>query len=348
MANVTTTGYDLAVVGATGVVGREMLELLEERDFPVASIRAMASARSAGDRLPFAGEAVEVEHLAEASFEGVDLALFSAGSSVSEAHAPRAVEAGAVVVDNTSAFRMDEEIPLVVPEVNGGALEQFASPGIVANPNCSTIQMVVALAPLQRRAGLERLVVSTYQSASGAGQGGIDELLEELHNWADADGEDWEAAGEVFAHPLAFEALPQIGSFDDSGFTSEELKMVHETRKILGRPHLEIAPHCVRVPTLRSHSESLSVDLGEALEVDEIREAWEGAEGIRLYDAPDRQRYPLGRLAERTDATWVGRLRRDLDRPETVHFWVVADNLRKGAALNSIQIAERLAEREAL
>jgi aspartate-semialdehyde dehydrogenase len=348
MANDTTHEYDIAVVGATGAVGREMLELLDERDFPVASLRAMASARSAGDELAFGDETVVVEELAGASFDGLDLALFSAGSAVSTEHAPRAIEAGAMVVDNTKAFRMDDDVPLVVPEVNGGLLEELSAPGIIANPNCSTIQMVVALQPLEQLAGLERVVVSTYQSASGAGQGGIDELLEELENWARSDGHDWEAAEAVFAHPLAFEALPHIGSFDDNGFTSEELKMVHETRKILDRPELSVASHCVRIPTIRSHSESLTVDLGDEVNVEEVHETWEQAPGIRLCDVPGDEQYPLGRLAEKTDDTWVGRLRRDLDRPETLHFWVVSDNLRKGAALNSIQIAEQLANRDGL
>lgn len=350
MAVRTESGFDLAVVGATGAVGREMLSILDEGEVPIASIRAMASHRSAGRTLPFDGTEIEVEDLAEASFDGIDVALFSAGSSVSLEHAPRARDAGAVVIDNTSAFRMDADVPLVVPEVNSDVLEEFEPPGIIANPNCSTIQMVVALEPLDEAAQLERVVVSTYQSASGAGQQGVAELREELRNWAEADRreddpEDWEAAREVFAHPLAFEALPHIGSFDESGFTSEELKMVHETQKIMGRPDLSVASHCVRVPAIRSHSESLTVDLESPLSVEKARRLWEEAPGVKLYDDPSEERYPLARLAARDDDTWVGRVRRDLDRPETLHFWVVSDNLRKGAALNSVQIACALAEK---
>ncbi len=284
------------------------------------------------------GEMTVSSEVMDVTFDAVDRIEAAVG----------AIEAGAMVVDNTKAFRMDDDVPLVVPEVNGGLLEELSAPGIIANPNCSTIQMVVALQPLEQLAGLERVVVSTYQSASGAGQGGIDELLEELENWARSDGHDWEAAEAVFAHPLAFEALPHIGSFDDNGFTSEELKMVHETRKILDRPELSVASHCVRIPTIRSHSESLTVDLGDEVNVEEVHETWEQAPGIRLCDVPGDEQYPLGRLAEKTDDTWVGRLRRDLDRPETLHFWVVSDNLRKGAALNSIQIAEQLANRDGL
>ena len=335
--------YNVAVVGATGAVGREMLEILEERDFPVASIRAMASPRSAGNEIPFGDETVVVEDLAKASFDGVEIALFSAGSSVSKEHARRAVDAGAVVIDNTSAFRMEPQIPLVVPEVNADALEEFELPGIIANPNCSTIQMVVALEPLARAAGLERVVVSTYQSASGAGQKGVTELLEELRNWAETDdGEEWEAARDVFDHPLAFEALPHIGSFTDSGFTTEELKMVNETRKIMSLPDLSVASHCVRVPSIRSHSESLTVDLSEALSADDARAIWEEAPGVEVLDQPEEAKYPLARLAAETDETWIGRIRGDLDRPNSLHFWIVSDNLRKGAALNSVQIAEDL------
>jgi len=344
MTTRSQSGLNVAVVGATGAVGREILEILDERDFPVASLRAMASPRSEGRELPFGDGTVVVESLAEADFDGVDLALCSAGSDISREHAPRMVEAGATVVDNTSAFRMDDDVPLVVREVNAEALETVAGPSIVANPNCSTTQMVVALEPLEEAFGLERVVVSTYQSASGAGRGGVDELIDELENWADSDGDSWAAAREVFDHPLAFEALPHIGSFDETGFTSEEQKMVHETRKIMDRPELSVATHCVRVPAIRSHSESLTVDLAEQPSVDELRRLWAERPGVEVCDEPAESRYPLARRAEKTDATWIGRIRRDLDRPATIHFWVVSDNLRKGAALNSIQIAEHLVD----
>ncbi len=342
---INETGFDVAVVGATGAVGREMLEILEERDFPVRTLRAMASKRSAGQKLEFRGQEVEVEDLQEASFEGVDFGLFSAGSGVSKEHAPRAVEAGVVVIDNTSAFRMDPDTPLVVPEVNpqdivDGPNGEPAS--IIANPNCSTIQMVVALKPLQDAVGLERVVVSTYQSASGAGQQGIDELMASVK--ARVDGTE-EPEAHKFAHPLAFEALPHIDVFFDSGFTREELKMVNETRKIMSLPELQVAATCVRVPAIRSHSESVTVDLKEALSADKARQLWEKAPGVKVYDDPTTHTYPLARLAEKTDDTWVGRVRQDLDRDKTLHFWVVSDNLRKGAALNAVQIAEELVRR---
>ena len=333
--------FEVAVVGATGAVGREMLEILAERNFPVGRLRAMASPRSAGKRLPFNGGEVEVEDLTTADLAGVDFALFSAGSSVSKEYAARFVEAGAVVIDNTSAFRMDEDVPLVVPEVNPEALSEHQ--GVIANPNCSTIQMVVALKPLADRYGLKRVVVSTYQSASGAGQSGVSELLEGVR--AKVAGEQ-EPTPSTFAHPLAFEALPHIDTFDPTGYTREELKMTRETRKILGDPTLRVSATCVRVPVVRCHSEAVTVDLGEVADLDEVRRLWEEAQGVALLDDPSTATYPLSRPAEGTDPCWVGRLRQDLDLPETLHFWVVSDNLRKGAALNAVQIAEALSKED--
>ncbi len=331
-------GFDVAVVGATGAVGREMLSVLEQREFPIANLRAMASHRSAGRTLQCGGQSVVVEDLEEADFSGVDFALFSAGSTVSRRHAQRAVDAGAVVIDNTSAFRMDAGVPLVVPEVNQQAARDHR--GIVANPNCSTIQMVVALKPLVDQYGLERVVVSTYQSASGAGQSGVDELMEGARAYIKGE---QEPAPSTFAHPLAFEALPHIDVFDENGFTREELKMIRETRKILDDPALEISATCVRVPVLRCHSEAVTVDLGRAVDVDEIRQIWRDSDGVEVLDNPASAQYPLSRPATDTDPCWVGRIRRDLDRPQTLHFWVVSDNLRKGAALNAVQIAESFA-----
>ena len=338
---VSAKGYVVAVVGATGAVGREMLATLERRAFPVATLRAMASSRSAGGRVRFRGEEVEIEDLNKASFEGVDFALFSAGGAVSKVHGPRAVSEGAVVIDNTSAFRMEEGVPLVVPEVNPEALEGHQ--GLIANPNCSTIQMVVALKPLAEKYGLKRVVVSTYQSASGAGQKGIEELL--AGSRAFLDGEQ-EPEPVTFAHPLAFEALPHIDVFEESGYTREELKMVWETRKILGMAELEVSATCVRVPVLRGHGESVSVDLEKEVSVEEVRKLWRESAGLEVLDDPDAKRYPLAREAAGTDPCWVGRIRRDLDRKETLHFWVVSDNLRKGAALNAVQIAETLVKEE--
>ncbi len=340
---ISESGFDVAVVGATGAVGREMLSTLEQRAFPVRTLRAMASSRSAGTSVAFGDHKVVVEDLQTASFEGVDFGLFSPGSSVSKEHAPRAAAAGTLVIDNTSAFRMDPQVALVVPEVNPEAIVD--APGIIANPNCSTIQMVVALKPLADAVGLERVVVSTYQSASGAGQKGIDELMSSVEAYLDGERED--KPGQKFAHPLAFEALPHIDVFFDSGFTREELKMVNETRKIMSLADLPVAATCVRVPVVRSHSEAVTVDLGAPLSAEEARELWQQAPGVRVLDDPSTNAYPLARLAEHTDATWVGRVRQDLDRDQTLHFWVVADNLRKGAALNAVQIAEEIVRRRA-
>lgn len=331
--------FDVAVVGATGAVGRQMFRVLEERQFPIGTLRALASSRSAGKTLQVCGREVVVENLDEAAFDGVDFALFSAGSSVSRVHAPRAVDAGAVVIDNTSAFRMIPEVPLVVPEVNPHALADHD--GIVANPNCSTIQMVVALRPLADEYGIRRIVVSTYQSASGAGQSGVSELIEGARAYLEGEQEPTPA---TFAHPLAFEALPHIDVFDETGYTREELKMIRETRKILGDDDLEIAATCVRVPVVRSHSEAVTVDLERPIDLDEVRQIWASAPGVKVVDEPGENVYPLARRAEGTDACWVGRIRRDLDRQSTLHFWVVSDNLRKGAALNAVQIAETLIE----
>lgn len=334
----TTKRYNVAVVGATGAVGQEMLNMLKERSFPVGTLRLMASARSAGKTLSWGKEEVVVEDLASASFEEVDLALFSAGGSTSTTYAPIAAAAGAIVIDNSSAWRMDEQVPLVVPEVNAHALKNIPK-RIVANPNCSTIQMVVALQPLREAVGIERVVVSTYQSASGAGQTGIDELMADVH--AQVNGAQ-PPKREKFAHPLAFEALPHIDTFFDSGYTREELKMVHETRKIMDLPGLHISATCVRVPVLRSHSEAITLDLGAPLSTKDAQDLLAKAPGIKLYDDPGSNIYPLAKLATGTEPTWVGRVRQDLDRPKTLHMWVVADNLLKGAALNAVQIAEAL------
>ncbi len=329
--------YTVAVVGATGAVGREMLETLEARDFPIEKVRAMASARSAGTLARYGGKDVIVEDLETASYEGIDFALFSAGGSVSKAFAPKFVEAGAVVIDNSSAFRYDDDVPLVVPEVNPGALAGHR--GIIANPNCSTIQLVVALKPIHDVAPIERLIVSTYQSASGAGQKGVWELWNAVK--ARVEGEQ-EPSPSTFAHPLAFDVLPHIDVFQDNGYTKEEMKMVWETRKIMGLPDLDVSATCVRVPVLRSHSESVTLDLGRPLSAADAKQILSMAPGVKVWDEPSENRYPLARLAEGGDDTWVGRVRNDNSRPNTLHLWVVSDNLRKGAALNAVQIAELL------
>lgn len=333
--------YNVAVVGATGAVGQEMIATLLRHEFPYKQLRLMASPRSAGQVIEVRGESITVEDLSTADFTGVDFALFSAGGSVSKEHAPRAAKQGAVVIDNTSAFRMDEDVPLVVPEVNPEAIDEHN--GIIANPNCSTIQMVVALQPLQEAVGIERIVVSTYQSSSGAGQQGIDELMADVNHYL-GHGEAPER--KKFAHPLAFEALPHIDTFFDSGYTREELKMVYETRKIMTLPELQVSATCVRVPVIRSHSEAVTVDLKAPLTAEQARELLASAPGVIIADDPANNVYPLARQAEGKDATYVGRIRQDLDRPNTLHFWVVSDNLLKGAALNAVQIAEAIISKD--
>ncbi|MBN1946735.1 MAG: aspartate-semialdehyde dehydrogenase [Bradymonadales bacterium] len=331
------SGMVFAIAGATGAVGREMLRELEESDLPVAGLRLLASERSAGSKLRFRSTEVEVEPLRPEAFAGVQVALFSAGAERSLLFAPCAVEHGAVVIDNSSAFRMDPRVPLVVPEVNPAECERHQ--GIIANPNCSTIQLVLPVKVLVDAVGVERLVVSTYQSASGAGQSGIEELLLETRRFLDGES----PRARIFAHPLPFEVVPQIGEFSSSGFSQEEIKMIQETRKILGLPDLQVAATCVRVPVIRGHSESVTVDLEREIAVEEVRRRFASMPGLVVQDEPARNNYPLARVAQGRRETFVGRIRKDLDRARTLHFWVVSDNLLKGAATNAVQIAQQLA-----
>jgi aspartate-semialdehyde dehydrogenase len=333
-------GRCVAVVGATGAVGEEMLQVLEARKFPVRKLVALASARSAGKRVRFRGDDVAVDVLGPASFRGVELALFSAGASVSKEFAPLAVKAGAVVVDNSSAFRMEPEVPLVVPEVNAGALAEHR--GIIANPNCSTIILVVALQPIHQLSPLERVVASTYQAASGAGAKGMDALRRELLEAASGGLRGDKAPGSPFPHRLAGNLFPRIDVVEDNGYTREEMKMVRETRKIMGLPKLSVSATCVRVPVERAHSESIQVKTAAPLELADIRSAWERAPGVRLIDDPRNDRYPTPLVASREDDIFVGRLRAHPSESATYDFWVVGDQIRKGAALNAVQIAERL------
>jgi aspartate-semialdehyde dehydrogenase len=332
-------GLRIAVAGATGAVGREMMRLVESSGLAIDELRPLASARSAGTRLTFRGAEVEVRELRPDSFEGIDYALFSAGAARSREFAPPAVAAGAVVIDNSSAFRMNPDVPLVVPEVNAEAAR--AHKGIIANPNCSTIQLVLPLKVLSDAPGLERVVVSTYQSASGAGQSGIDELLAGSRAYLAGEAEP---APATFAHPLAFEALPHIGSFQPSGYTDEELKLTNETRKIMSLPGLDISATCVRVPVTRGHSESVTVDLAGPCDLDEVRARMSALPNLVVRDEPSRNIYPLARVADGQTDTYVGRLRRDVNRSQTLHFWVVSDNLLKGAAFNAVQILTSLVE----
>jgi len=326
----------VAVAGATGAVGIEMLKVLQERAFPAARIAALASSRSAGRRLPFAGGELVVEEMTPASFEGVDIALFSAGGSVSMAMRDAVVGAGCVMIDNSSAFRMDDDVPLVVPEVNAGDVALHS--GVIANPNCSTIQMVVALKPLSDLAPIERVVVSSYQAASGAGQAAMDELYAQSADFLAGR----ELKVEQFAHRIAFNCIPHIDVFLDDLSTKEEWKMVAETKKIMHAPEVAVTATCVRVPVLRCHSEAVFIEFAEPVGLEAARAAFGGAPGITLMDDPASKTYPMPGLLEGTDDVYVGRLREDPSVEHGLQFWCVADQLRKGAALNAVQIAEAL------
>ena len=330
----------VAIMGATGAVGCEMLRILEERRFPCSSIKLLASERSAGKQLVFNGAMHTVERLDSGSFEDVDLVLASAGGSISKQYAPIAARSGAVVVDNTSAFRMDADVPLVVPEVNPDAAHRHK--GIIANPNCSTIQMVVALAPLHRAARIKRIVVSTYQATSGAGAAAVREMEEQT--LAQLQGRS-PTPPKKFAHTIAFNCLPHIDVFLDNGYTKEEMKMVNETRKILEDDTIQISPTTVRVPVARGHGESINIETEKKLSADDARAILREADGVEVVDDPAANQYPLAIYAAGRDATYVGRIREDPSIPHGLNLWCVSDNLRKGAALNTIQIAELLLER---
>lgn len=335
------SGYNVAILGATGVVGRELMQLFVERNFPIANLRLLASARSAGKRVPFSGQELTVEEVGPDSFRDVDLAFFSAGGGVSKEWAPRAVESGALVIDNTSAFRMDPKVPLVVPEVNAEACAQHT--GIIANPNCSTIIMLVALAPIHRAATIKRVVVSTYQAVSGAGNAAMEEL--ETQVAAYVKGEEMKATVLPVAslprhHQMAFNLIPHIDVFEELDYTKEEWKMVRETRKILGDQEIAVSPTTVRVPVFRSHSESINVETKSYLRVDQVRALLAEAEGVEILDDPQAMEYPMPWQTSGRDAVYVGRIRQDPTIENGINLWVVGDQIRKGAALNALQIAE--------
>ena len=327
----------VAVVGASGAVGEVMVRLLVERKFPIGSIKFLASERSAGRSIEFRGERYPIGRLSAEAFEGVDIVLSSTPGSVSKEYSPLAARAGAVVVDNSSAFRMDPDVPLVVPEVNPRDVANHK--GIIANPNCSTIQMVVALKPLHDAARIRRVIVSTYQSVSGAGQKGMSELWSQTE--AHVNGKASPAPSK-FAHPIAFNCVPQIDDFLPGGYTKEEMKMVHETRKIMGDDTIDVCPTCVRVPVLHGHSESILVETERPVTPEMARELWSKAPGLTILDDPGQLVYPLAASARGRDDVFVGRIRQDLHNPNALLFWCVGDNLRKGAALNAVQIAEEL------
>lgn len=331
-------GYAVAVAGATGAVGAEMIKILEERDFPVARLVPLASEKSIGRTVEFCGEEFPVEVLGRDSFAGVDIGLFSPGGAVSLEYAPIAAAAGAVVIDNTSAFRMEPDVPLVVPEVNPQDIAQYAKRRIIANPNCSTIQMVVALAPLHRLATITRVVVSTYQSVSGAGT----EAMEELSRQSVGLFTSGECKVKVFPHRIAFNVIPHIDGFLPNGSTKEEEKMVRETAKIMGDPSIRVAATTVRVPVFCGHSESVNIEFAKPISPEEARAVLAKAPGVEVVDDPEHARYPLAVDATGTDPVFVGRIRKDDTVPNGLAMWIVADNLRKGAALNAVQIAEIL------
>ena len=336
-----TNGYRVCVVGATGVVGKEMINVLEERDFPVRDLKLLASERTAGSILEFKGENLKVQVLREDSFKGMEIGLFSAVGSISEKYAPLASREGCVVIDNTSAFRMDPEVPLVVPEVNPHAIGDFTHKGIIANPNCSTIQMVVVLKPIHDAAKIRRIVVSTYQSVSGTGK----EAIRELEQQTLAIFNQQEIRTEVYPHQIAFNCIPHIDVFSENGYTKEELKMINETKKIIEDESIAITATTVRVPVFYGHSESVNIETKKKITPKEVRDILSRAPGVVVLDDPEKNEYPLAIDAAGKDETFVGRIREDPSIEKGIDMWIVSDNIRKGAALNAVQIAEILVQR---
>ena len=328
--------YNVAVVGATGVVGEEMRLVIEERKFPVKKLSLFASGRSAGRAYQFNEEKIIVQELKENSFSGIDIALFSAGDEVSAHFAPLAVRQGTIVIDNCKYFRMDPNVPLVVPEVNPDDLKWHK--GLIANPNCSTIQMVMALKPIYDEVGIERVVVATYQSVSGTGK----EAIVELNNQSISIAKDEEFEIKAYPYQIAYNAIPHIGSFEENGYTTEEMKMLNETRKILGDNHIRVVATTVRIPVYRAHSEVVHIETKKKISLQRTREILSAFPGIKVIDNPEKLEYPLPLFAERKDEVFVGRIREDISTEKGLVMWIVSDNLRKGAALNAVQIAEQL------
>ncbi|MFC5702077.1 aspartate-semialdehyde dehydrogenase [Cohnella faecalis] len=340
----TQTLFNVAVVGSTGAVGEQILKLLAERDFPIKSLKLLSSARSAGTKIAFKGQDITVEEAKPESFAGVDIALFSAGGDVSKALIPHAIEHGTVCIDNTNAYRMDPGTPLVVPEVNIDKVNEHK--GVIANPNCSTIQMVAALKPLYDRFGISRIIVSTYQAVSGAGAKAINEMLRqsrEVLEGNDPNPDILPVGSLPVKHQIAFNAIPQIDKFQENGFTLEEMKMIRETKKIMNDESLEVTATCVRIPVVYGHSESVYVELKQDFDLSEVKKLLAEAPGIELQDDPDNQVYPLATDAAGKNEVFVGRVRRDLSNPRALNLWIVSDNLLKGAAWNAVQIAEHIA-----
>ena len=331
--------FDVAVVGATGAVGETMLSILAERKFPVGEVYALASSRSAGKRVEFGSKLLTVQDLADFDFSKVQIGLFSAGASISEVYAPKAAAAGCVVVDNTSQFRYDDDIPLVVPEVNPHAIADYRTRGIIANPNCSTIQMLVALKPIRDAVGIRRINVATYQAVSGTGKEAIEELVSQTAHLLNAR----PIKTEVYPKQIAFNVLPQIDVFLDNGYTKEEMKMVWETRKIFEDDSIQVNPTAVRVPVFYGHSEAVHIETGEKITAEKAREVLSAADGVVVLDDRKDGGYPTAVTeGANNDAVYVGRIREDISHEKGLDLWIVADNVRKGAALNSVQIAEIL------
>ena len=331
--------YDVAVVGATGAVGEAMISILEERNFPVRNLYALASSRSAGKTIMFNGSTVKITDLAEFDFSQAQIGLFSAGGSISAEFAPRAGAAGCIVVDNTSHFRQDEDVPLIIPEVNIEALAGYTRRNIIANPNCSTIQMLVALKPIYDAVGIERINVATYQAVSGTGKEAIEELAGQTARLLNGQ----EVECKVYPKQIAFNALPHIDTFQDNGYTREEMKMVWETRKIFGDPGIQVNPTCVRIPVFFGHSEAVHIETVDKISAEEARALLERAPGVTVIDERLDGGYPTAVSdSAGTDPVFVGRIREDISHPRGLDMWIVSDNVRKGAALNSVQIAESL------
>ncbi len=333
MAN---SGFKVAVVGATGAVGTEMIRILEERDFPVRELIPLASQRSVGRTVEFKGDSIPVRVLDKDSFKGIEIGLFSAGGAISKEFAPVAAAEGCVVIDNTSAFRMDEDVPLVVPEVNADRIKEHR--GIIANPNCSTIQMVVVLNPIHRVAGIKRIIVSTYQAVSGSGLKAMDELTEQVRQLFQFK----DPVVNVYPHQIAFNVLPHIDVFLNNAYTREEMKMVNETRKILEDETIRVCATAARVPVFYGHSEAVNIETEKKITPDEVRRILMDAPGVAVEDNPEHNIYPLAIYAAGKDECFVGRIREDLSTDNGIAMWIVSDNIRKGAALNAVQIAEYL------
>lgn len=340
--------YRVAIVGATGAVGQNIKQLLEKRNFPIKELRLLSSKRSAGTKIKFMDQEITVQEAAPEQFDNINIAFFSAGGAVTKQLADAAIERGAIVVDNTSAFRMDADVPLVVPEVNPQALDDHK--GLIANPNCSTIQMVVALKPILKNYGLTNIIVSTYQAVSGAGLAAIDELKTQIKQYLNDEpmaANILPAGSDKKHYPIAFNALPQIDVFEDNGYTAEEMKMINETKKIMEQPNLSVAATCVRLPVVTSHSESIFIEVEQDnVSVDDIKTVLKDAPGVVLQDDVTTQTYPTPLEAIDQEDVFVGRIRKDLHNDRGFHLWVVSDNLMKGAALNTVQIAETLISRK--